>query len=156
MTPTTTSETSGMRRRDVLIAAGASVLASGTAVAAEHDHAAHQAAASGPVAALIEAARACSAAGEDCLAHCLASFRAGETSLADCAGEVSRMLPACEAVAQLATLGSPHTKAFALACDAVCKDCEAACRKHEAEHAVCKACADACARFRKAVAALPA
>jgi Cys-rich four helix bundle protein (predicted Tat secretion target) len=74
-------------------------------------------------------------------------FKAGDTSLAACAQRVAEMLPACDAVAQLATLGAPRLGEFAVACRDVCDDCEKECRKHADTHPICKACADACARF---------
>jgi Cys-rich four helix bundle protein (predicted Tat secretion target) len=96
--------------------------------------------------ALVEAANGCVEAGEVCLEHCLASFRAGDTSLGDCATAVADMLPVCRALSRLAASGSKRLPAFAVACTQVCEDCEAACRKHESHHAPCKACAEACAR----------
>src|SRR5262249_51485999 len=71
----------------------------------------------------------------------------GDTSLAVCAQRVSEMLPACDAVARLATLGAPRLGEFAAACRDVCDDCEKECRKHADTHTICKACADSCARF---------
>jgi len=144
----------GFTRRTVL--AGAAMALAAPVLAKEHEHGAAGHAQPKGYAELIAAARECREAGEVCLDHCLAAFRDGDTSLGECATEVTRMLAACDAVARLATYGSPHTPAFAKACVAVCDDCERACRKHEEKHAECKACADACARFRKSAAGLGA
>ena len=96
---------------------------------------------------LLDAARACVADGQTCLAHCLEMFKSGDTSLATCAQSVAQMLPACSAVAQLASLNAKRLGEFATACRDICEDCEKECRKHADTHAVCKACADSCARF---------
>jgi Cys-rich four helix bundle protein (predicted Tat secretion target) len=133
-------------RRNLLVGASAMV-AAGTSdgvVTAADEHAAQPGAEHKE---LIDAARECVAAGDRCLAHCLAMFKAGDTSLAVCAQRVAEMLPACDAVAQLATLGAPRLGEFAVACRDVCDDCEKECRKHADTHPICKACADACARF---------
>jgi len=94
---------------------------------------------------LHEAALGCVAAGELCLEHCLAMFRAGDASLGKCASAVADMLPVCQAMARLAASGSKRLVAFAAVCQQVCEDCEAACREHET-HPQCKACAEACAK----------
>lgn len=143
-----------MTRRTMLV--GAAIALAAPAAAAEHEHHGMGHGTPAPYPALVEAARDCRATGENCLAHCLVAFRAGDTTLAECATEVNRMLAACESISRLGTYGSPHTPAFAKACAALCADCEKACREHEDKHPECKACADACARFRKAVAALGA
>ncbi len=111
---------------------------------AAEEHAGHGA---GPHQALIAAANTCGAEGEACVAHCLALFAAGDTSLAACAKRVSEMIPACAAVASLATLGARRLGQFLGPCVDVCTDCEEECRKHADKHAICKACADACAKF---------
>jgi Cys-rich four helix bundle protein (predicted Tat secretion target) len=133
-------------RRNLLVGASAMV-AAGTSdgvVTAADEHAAQPGAEHKE---LIDAARECVAGGDRCLAHCLAMFKAGDTSLAVCAQRVAEMLPACDAVAQLATLGAPRLGEFAVACRDVCDDCEKECRKHADTHPICKACADACVRF---------
>jgi Cys-rich four helix bundle protein (predicted Tat secretion target) len=139
-------------RRNLLVAASAAVAVATSAsqiAAAADEQAAPPGAEHAPAehAKLIDAARACVADGERCLAHCLAMFKSGDTSLAVCAQRVSEMLPACDAVARLATLGAPRLGEFAAACRDVCDDCEKECRKHADTHAICKACADSCARF---------
>jgi len=137
-------------RRSVLKASGALIVAaaaleSGWATAAPTTDESNPA--------LRDAALACASAGEACLAHCLAAFAAGDTSLARCGTLVQQMIVGCDAVAKLAAHGSTHLAAFASACRDLCADCEAECRKHEAHHEVCKRCADACAAFVKAAGA---
>lgn len=145
----------GMNRRELLAGMGAMVVAVGPDVAHAADPHAGHGGPSAAVKALIAAAAHCEQVGEACVAHCLASFRAGDTTLAACATSVQQMLPACTAVARLANYDSPHLAAFAAVCAKICADCEAECRKHE-QHPPCKACADACAKFIAAAKALPA
>jgi Cys-rich four helix bundle protein (predicted Tat secretion target) len=111
------------------------------AMAAE-EHAGHGGGPQG----LIEATNACVAVGGECLAHCLAMFGSGDTSLAACAKRVSEMMPVCRAVSTLATMNAERLGQFLGPCIDVCTDCEQECRKHADKHAICKACADACAR----------
>jgi Cys-rich four helix bundle protein (predicted Tat secretion target) len=135
-----------MSRRDLLMGGAGTMVVAGvsrTPALAAEEHAGHGAAPQ----ALIAAANACVAEGEACVAHCLAMFAAGDTSLAACARSVAEMMPACEAVASLATLGARRLGQFLAPCIDVCTDCERECRKHAEKHAVCKSCADACARF---------
>lgn len=106
--------------------------------------------------ALGQAALGCMEAGEVCLEHCLAMFRAGDTTLGECASAVADMLPVCQALSRLAASGSQRLAAYAAVCQQVCEDCEAACRKHESHHAQCKACAEACAKVIAACKALTA
>src|SRR5262245_66316912 len=98
-------------RRDLLVGGAGTMVAAGLAPApamAAEEHAGHG---SGHDA-LIAATNACVAAGETCLAHCLAMFAAGDTSLAACAKSVAEMIPACRGAAALDTLGSGHLVAF--------------------------------------------
>jgi Cys-rich four helix bundle protein (predicted Tat secretion target) len=125
-----------MNRREVMLA-GAGVVALGAVRRAE---AAESSAPSG----LIAAAFACIQVGQACQQHCLTMLSKGDTSLAECAATIAAMLPACEALAELAVQGSPRLKAMAAVCALLCRDCEKACRKHEV-HAICKQCAEACA-----------
>jgi len=134
-----------MSRRDLLMgSAGTMVVAglSGTPAMAAEEHAGH----GGRPQGLIDATNACVAVGEECLAHCLAMFASGDTSLAACAKRVSEMMPVCRAVSALATMGAERLGQFLGPCIDVCTDCEQECRKHADKHAICKACADACAR----------
>jgi Cys-rich four helix bundle protein (predicted Tat secretion target) len=132
------------RRHAVALLVGA--LAS-PALAQDHSHQhGHDGAAGGGQAhrALVEAASDCIKTGEACLAHCFASFAAGDTTLAACARSVDTMLSVCATLQKLAAAGSPHLPALARVALAVCDECEAECRKHAEHHATCKACAEAC------------
>lgn len=94
--------------------------------------------------ALYDAARECLRAGELCLDHCVRLLSTGDKSMAECAGTVRAMLPTCAALSQLVLLKSEHLKAFATVCATICRDCEAACKKHAGHHAECKACMESC------------
>jgi Cys-rich four helix bundle protein (predicted Tat secretion target) len=153
------SRESSLRRRDVLVGAGAlAALAAAPALAAEplgeDAHAGHEghgkgkyfeakAAKAHPK--LVTATRECIAKGQTCLSHCFETFRQGDTTMADCAFAVQQMLDVCQAFASLASFDSKHLRAFAPVCIQVCEDCEQECRKHEEHQPECKACADACA-----------
>ena len=104
------------------------------------------AAATGGYATLVAAAQDCLKTGAVCEEHCVATLSKGDTSMAECLGTVRAMLASCEALAALGIMGSGHTKAFAAVCAKVCRDCEAACKKHENHHAECKACMESCAK----------
>jgi Cys-rich four helix bundle protein (predicted Tat secretion target) len=143
-----------MDRRQALLStfAGAAALSiAGRAVAGEA-HAAQKGA--GPNREVLESALHCARDGEVCLAHCLESFSAGDTMLAECARSVAQLVPACTALAQLAALKSPRLAEFAKAVVLICKDCEAQCRKHVDHHAFCKDCADSCLACIKACESL--
>jgi Cys-rich four helix bundle protein (predicted Tat secretion target) len=136
-------ERAGISRRNLLAAAGAlgSVAAGGSAFAAGHDdHSAH----GSQRPELSSALAACAATGEICVAHCLASFKSGDTTLADCATKVHEMLAVCSAMSTLVAGNSSHTRGLATVCVAVCEDCSAACRKHAKEHRECADCMKAC------------
>ncbi len=94
--------------------------------------------------ALLDATLECVKAGEACLDHCVRSLSTGDKSMAECAGTVRAMLPLCHAVADLTRLNSTHLKALAAVCAKICRDCEAACKKHQNHHAECKACMESC------------
>jgi Cys-rich four helix bundle protein (predicted Tat secretion target) len=151
----TTPQTS-LDRRQLLSAGAALTLAatlSGELFAHdhnEHNHGTHPA----PNAALVAATRDCIDKGQACLSHCLALFRAGDASVANCATSVSEMLPLSTALSQLAALGSVHINKLAAVCIDACQACEAECRKHADKHAPCQAMADACAACIKACKAL--
>ena len=134
----------GISRRDLLLGAGAlaSVTYTATAVSAMpgHDHSKHTAQLPG----LLTAANTCLDKGQRCITHCLASFREGDTKLADCASKVHEMQAICNAFSYLLAANSSYIKDYAPVCEKVCTDCEKECRKHE-EHIECKSCADACA-----------
>src|SRR5262249_38381635 len=84
-------------RRNFLASAGAVVAAgvTGAALAEAADEPAGKS--GGPHGGLVDAARACVADGQACLAHCLEMFKNGDTSLAACAQSLAPMLPACSA-----------------------------------------------------------
>lgn len=143
-----------MDRRQALLStfAGAAALSLAGRAVAEGAHAGQQGA--GPNREVLESALHCARDGEVCLAHCLESFSAGETALADCARSVAQLVPVCTALAQLAALKSPRLADFAKAAALVCKDCEAQCRKHADHHDFCKNCADSCLACIKACESL--
>jgi Cys-rich four helix bundle protein (predicted Tat secretion target) len=137
-----------MNRREILAILGASICTTAPA-GAEEDHSAHLHAAglvvAGPVnGKLIDAASDCIKAGQACIAHCMASFAAGDTSLVACARIVDQMLSVCGTLQKLASAGSPRIADMAKVALAICDDCEVECRKHADHHATCKACAEAC------------
>ena len=135
-----------MRRREVVLG---SVAAAAVGVALKARGAEPPTGASAPAstphAALIEATFTCIKLGQACQQHCYSFLSKGDVSLAECASTIAAMLPACQALAQLAVQDSPRLKALASVCALICRDCEKACRKHEMHHAICKACADSCA-----------
>ena len=94
---------------------------------------------------VLDHAMDCIKKGEICNQHCIELFKAGDTSVADCADSVQEMLASCTAMSKLAAYDSKHLKALMKVCIGVCEDCEKECRKHENKHAECKACANSCA-----------
>lgn len=152
-------EAKSLDRRALLLAGavGATVLAS-TAAGAEEDHkdhhkhtpaggehaghAGHQAPAK--YEALVNSALACVARGDICVAHCIGTLAAGDTSLKDCLTSVQMMMPMCVALGRAAALDTPRLKEIVKVCLAVCEDCEKECKKHAEHHAACKACMESC------------
>lgn len=137
-------------RRDLLIGAAAitsftSLSMLGVAKAEEHSHEKHQHTVDQGRLRVIKHATDCVSNGEMCIEHCLQLFKAGDTSVAECAQTAHEMLASCTAMSKLAAYNSPHLKDLMRVCIGVCEDCEKACREHEQEHAECKACADSCA-----------
>lgn len=135
-----------MNRRELLVGAGAVALAAAAHAAPTKD----KPAAGG----LLEASMDCQTKAELCLTHCLTMFAAGDTSMAACAATVRETLATSRALATLAAANSKHLNSLATVCAAVCKDCEAECRKHQAKMAICRECADACAKMIAEVARL--
>lgn len=137
-----------LSRRSLLLGAGALAagVAGGTALAADHaghrheDHAPRH-----PE--LLDAVNACIDKGQRCIAHCLVSFREGDTTLAACAAKVHEMEAICQAFSYLLAANSSYGKDMAAICRTACADCEQECRKHADEHLECKECADACKRL---------
>jgi Cys-rich four helix bundle protein (predicted Tat secretion target) len=96
---------------------------------------------------LLDAAADCEKHAQLCLTHCMSMFAAGDTSMAACAAAVRETLATTPALSVLAAASSKHLKEMAKVCAAVCKDCEAECRKHQDKMTVCRDCADACSRM---------
>jgi Cys-rich four helix bundle protein (predicted Tat secretion target) len=146
-----------LNRRDLLAGTGAlaGALASGVTLAAggEPPHHGMHDKSNGDV---LHAAHHCSAEARLCLAHCLAMFAQGDTSLADCATSVNQMASLCDALAAQVMADSNYVGAMAAVCAKACSDCEPVCRKHAEKHQACRACADACVNLVTAIRAMPA
>jgi len=138
---------SGITRRSLISSAVAAtaVLASGTAFAGTGGAKPSLS----KLERVIDSSLDCVKRGEACVDHCMNLFKAGDSSLAECADSVNEMLSMCNAMVQMASSKSNHLMEFAKVCMAVCVDCEKECRKHENKYADCKACADACANCAK-------
>jgi Cys-rich four helix bundle protein (predicted Tat secretion target) len=132
-----------MERRDFMLATGALALGGVS-------RAAPDAGALGKPPGLVELGSACIQVGEECQAHCLQQFAAGDTSLAACEKSVSMMLQMCRALVTAAAQSSPRLKDIARVCGQVCRDCEAACKPHAGHHEVCRRCMEACQRCASA------
>lgn len=145
-----------MQRREFLPAALALASGIGAAHAQKKPAAAGAAAAhAGHVqidAALIDAASECEKRGRLCLSHCVSLLSAGDTSMAGCARAVTDMLTLSQALSQLASAGSRHTRAAARLIGAALGDCEAECKKHAEQHEACRLCAECCGRLAKEAA----
>jgi Cys-rich four helix bundle protein (predicted Tat secretion target) len=85
----------------------------------------------------------CVETGNDCLRHCFGMFSMKDTSMAACANATFQLIAACNALASLAAVNSPHVPAFAKTVEVVCNDCKKECDKFP-KIAECKACGDAC------------
>jgi len=149
------------QRRSMLKGAGAlgatavaATALGGSAIAAGMD-AHHHHAAGAKHLELAKSLHHCVATAEACIDHCLDSFKAGDTALADCAISVQETMAFCTAHAKLASYNSKYLKGMIELGMQVCADCEKHCRKHD-KHASCKACADACAACIKACKAYTA
>lgn len=134
---------SGISRRDVLFAMGAAATAAyaGNTLAAMpgHDHSKHAPQHED----LLGLTNTCLDKGQRCIAHCLVSFREGDTELAICAAKVHEMQAVCSTYAYLLASNSSYAKAYSAICSEVCKDCETECMKHKM-HIECKECGEAC------------
>ncbi len=124
--------------------AAASAVYAGSAVSAmpEHDHSKHRA----QLPDVLAATNDCVDKGRRCIAHCLVSFKEGDTVLADCASKVQEMEAVCDAFSYLLASNSVYIKEYSRVCEKVCKDCEDECMKHK-EHVECKVCGEACAEL---------
>lgn len=135
----------GISRRQILMGAGAiaSLAACGVALAGDkpgHRHEDH--APRHPE--LLGAVNQCLAKGELCIAHCLVSFKEGDTTLAECAAKVHEMEAICRAYSYLLAANSGYSKEYARICVQACEDCEAECEKHAEHHVECRECGEAC------------
>ncbi|MDJ0740576.1 MAG: Csp1 family four helix bundle copper storage protein [Gammaproteobacteria bacterium] len=143
-TPSHDTAETGLSRRQVLLGLGAAAAAAyagqSAAASPHHDHSKHTAQQPG----LLNAVNTCLDKGQRCIAHCLVSFKEGDTALAECAAKVHEMHAVCDAFSYLLSANSDYIKGFAAVCEQVCKDCEQECLKHD-EHIECKQCAEACA-----------
>jgi len=149
-------------RRSMLKSAGllgagalAATALGGTAIAADMEDHHHHAATSAKNSALAKSLHDCVATAEACIDHCLDMFKAGDTSLADCAISVQETMAFCAAHAKLASYNSKYLKVMSELGIRVCEDCRQQCLKHD-KHVQCKECADACAECIKACKAFTA
>jgi len=140
------------RRRDVLKGLGAlaavataGVSRNALASSTQHNHQHHAHTVDLGRQRVIDHAMDCIKKGEACNQHCIDLFKAGDTTVANCADSIQEMLASCTAMAKLAAYDSKHLKAMMKVCIGACEDCEAECKKHADKHAECKACADSCA-----------
>ena len=93
--------------------------------------------------ALEKASIDCVATGNDCLRHCFGMFAMKDTSMAECADATFQLVAACEALAALAAVNSPHVHSLAKTVELICEDCKKQCDKFP-KIAECTACGDAC------------
>lgn len=111
-------------------------------------HAGHGAGASAasthPYAKAIDAAADCAKKGEICIAHCQEMLATGDKSMAGCLKTALEMVAACQGFIKLASLQSKGTKKMAALCAELCRECEKACKEHEAHHKICKDCMESC------------
>ena len=143
-----------MKRRDVLVGAGALAVAAVARAAPAKDKPAephHHDAGSSP---LVDVAVDCLKKGEVCEQHCFVLLGSGDATMAACATSVRDMLASVRSLFTLAAANSKHTRLIAKACAEICKDCEAECRKHQDKHQPCRDCAESCARMQQEVAKL--
>lgn len=140
------SEALMLNRRNLLAGAGAVLAAAsaGKAFAADDNQGGHGMVHSKKYQAVTDSALHCVMMGQACLEHCLAMFKSGDTSLAECARQVLQLSSMCQTLAQFASLESAHLANMAKLCIEVGDACEKECRKHADKHMDCKNCADSC------------
>jgi Cys-rich four helix bundle protein (predicted Tat secretion target) len=126
-----------MNRREILVGAGLALVTS----RARADKPKPAAATPSP---LVAAAMHCTQVGQACLRHCIAMLSGGETSMGACARAVADLVPAVQALADIAAGSSRHVAPLAKVVAEIAKDCKTECDKHPTM-APCKACGDACA-----------
>jgi Cys-rich four helix bundle protein (predicted Tat secretion target) len=144
-----------MQRRDLMLGAGALLVAGGAlarAQAAEDPHHGH----GGVEGPLLDEASDCVRIGEVCLDHCFRILATGDESIAECGRSVNEMVAVSRALETLAAAESPRLPAMARAAVATYEHCQAECKKHAPKHDICRKCGDACAVIIKAIAAFPA
>ena len=93
--------------------------------------------------ALEKSSTECVETGNDCLRHCFGMFSMKDTSMAACANAAFQLVAACDALATLAAVNSPHVPAFAKTVGMICTDCKKECDKFP-KISECTACGDAC------------
>lgn len=145
-----------MERREMLAGlAGVALAGVATQAFAQHDGHHHHGGTPGRQA-LVDAAGACVARGDECMAHCLTLLATGDKTLAACAQSVNETVAGCTALQKLAAQDSGYARRMAQLVSEMCLACEKECRKHEDKHAECKACAEACQTCAKACKAYAA
>ncbi len=93
---------------------------------------------------LVAAAEDCVSVGQACKAHIYQTLQSGDSSLTRCLLQVRDTIATCEALIEVVTNGSAHSKGLAKVCADVCKDCRDECAKHASKHPICKTMADSC------------
>lgn len=118
--------------------------------AKKNPHAGHTGAATvNPFAKAIDAAADCAKKGDICISHCQSLLAKGDTSVAGCLKTALEMVAACDAFVKLASMQSKGTKKMAALCAELCRECEKACKEHEAHHQICKECMESCVACAK-------
>jgi Cys-rich four helix bundle protein (predicted Tat secretion target) len=142
-----TSRAMAVTRRRVLAAMGALAAVGGmpwVAGAEEPKGHVHGIARGKPAATFGAAAADCVTVGNTCLAHIFQTFKAGDTTLAQCGVLVENTIAVCAAAVKLTLNDSPHARAMADVCMRECEDCAKECRKHADQHAICEEMAKSC------------
>jgi Cys-rich four helix bundle protein (predicted Tat secretion target) len=85
----------------------------------------------------------CVETGNDCLRHCFGMFSMKDTSMAACADTTFQLVAACNGLASLAAVNSPHVPSLAMTVEKICLDCKKECDIFP-DVVACKACGDAC------------
>lgn len=142
-----------MERREFMAALGAVAAAASVSPAMAEEGAKHVHNHPPKYKALSDAAAKCVADGENCLRHCFGMLSMNDTSMAECTKITYDTIAACGALANLASVNSAYTPAFAKVVAQICVDCKKECDKFPQYSecvdmaAACKACADACQKI---------
>ena len=99
---------------------------------------------------IVETAMDCIAAGEICMHHAMLLFANADTSMADCAHQVTDSIAICRALATLAAHNSRALREVVQVSIPINEACEQECLRHADQHAECQAMADACAACLRA------